>query len=66
MKAVAVMAEATGRIGGSQGSGVPAWRWIGYALTVLVPVIIWFAPLNFDPTAKHALAISSLVSDSLH
>jgi sodium-dependent dicarboxylate transporter 2/3/5 len=55
------MTEVPGRIGASQGSRLPAWRWIGYALTVLVPITIWFAPLHFDTTAKHALAISSFM-----
>lgn len=55
------MAEAAGRIGGSQASGTPALKWIGYALTVIIPVTIWFGPLKFDPTAKHALAISSFM-----
>jgi len=26
-----------------------------------VPVVIWFAPVNLDPTIKHALAIASFM-----
>jgi sodium-dependent dicarboxylate transporter 2/3/5 len=55
------MAEIAGRIGGSQDSRIPALKWIGYALTVVIPITVWFAPLNFDPTAKHALAVSSFM-----
>ncbi|HEY8134096.1 MAG TPA: SLC13 family permease [Thermoanaerobaculia bacterium] len=30
----------------------------GRALSIIVPVILWFAPLNLEPHAKHALAIA--------
>src|SRR5437868_3734036 len=30
-------------------------------LAVAVPIIVWFAPLDIDPTARHALAISLFV-----
>jgi anion transporter len=39
-----------------------SWRtFIGRFLCVIVPVVIWFAPLNLDPTIKHALAITSFM-----
>jgi solute carrier family 13 (sodium-dependent dicarboxylate transporter), member 2/3/5 len=55
------MTEVAGSIYGSQDSRAPALRWIGYALTVVIPIILWFAPLTVDLTAKHALAISSFM-----
>src|SRR6201988_95453 len=30
---------------------------VGQLLCILVPIVIWFAPLNVDPTTKHVLAI---------
>ena len=30
---------------------------VGQILCILVPVVIWFAPLNVEPTIKHVLAI---------
>ncbi len=39
-----------------------SWRvFTGRILCVAVPVFVWFAPLNLDPTAKHALAIASFM-----
>ena len=38
------------------------WRvFIGRILCVVVPIALWFAPLNLDPTIKHALAITSFI-----
>ena len=38
------------------------WRVVlGRILCVVVPVIIWFAPLKLDSTIKHALAIASFM-----
>lgn len=34
---------------------------IGAILTVAAPAILWFAPLNFDLTAKHALAVAAFM-----
>lgn len=31
----------------------------GRALAVVVPLLVWFAPLNLNPTSQHALAIAS-------
>src|SRR5437660_4192539 len=39
-----------------------SWRVVaGRILCVVVPVILWFAPLNLDPTIKHTLAIASFM-----
>ena len=39
-----------------------SWRtFIGRILCIVVPLIIWFAPLSLDPTIKHALAITSFM-----
>jgi anion transporter len=34
---------------------------VGRILCVVVPVAVWFAPLDLDPQAKHALAIASFM-----
>jgi sodium-dependent dicarboxylate transporter 2/3/5 len=42
----------------------PAISWpvlAGGMLAIVVPVGVWFAPLNLHPTAKHALAITSFM-----
>jgi anion transporter len=39
-----------------------SWRtFVGRILCVVVPVCLWFAPLNLDPTVKHALAVTSFM-----
>src|SRR5438309_5728082 len=39
-----------------------SWRaFIGRILCVVLPIIIWFAPFNLEPTIKHALAITSFM-----
>jgi solute carrier family 13 (sodium-dependent dicarboxylate transporter), member 2/3/5 len=38
------------------------WRvFMGRVLCVVIPVALWFAPLKFEPTVKHALAITSFI-----
>src|SRR5882724_2699161 len=34
---------------------------VGKVLCVIVPPIIWFAPLQIEPVARHALAITSFM-----
>src|SRR5579859_4482436 len=34
---------------------------IGYILGIVVPVLFWYAPIQFDTTAKHAVAVSSFM-----
>lgn len=39
-----------------------SWRVVaGRILCVVIPVALWFAPLNLEPTIKHALAIASFM-----
>ncbi len=39
-----------------------SWRtFLGRILCVVAPLIIWFAPFNLEPNAKHALAIASFM-----
>jgi anion transporter len=60
-----VVAERDKNAGTMSTPSAPAqtsWRaFIGRFLCVIVPVVIWFAPLNLDPTIKHALAIASFM-----
>jgi anion transporter len=60
-----VVAERDKNAGAMSTPSAPAqtsWRaFIGRFLCVIVPVVIWFAPLNLDPTIKHALAIASFM-----
>src|ERR1700704_223027 len=60
-----VVAERDENAGTLSAPSAPArtsWRtFIGRFLCVIVPVVIWFAPLNLDPTIKHALAIASFM-----
>ena len=60
-----VVAERNENAGTIRVASAPArtsWRaFIGRFLCVIVPVVIWFAPLNLDPTIKHALAIASFM-----
>ena len=58
---VAERAETAGQIAAREPVRV-SWRVItGRILCVVVPVILWFAPLNLDPTIKHTLAIASFM-----
>jgi len=60
-----IVAERNENAGAMSAPSAPArtsWRtFIGRFLCVIVPVVIWFAPLNLDPTIKHALAIASFM-----
>src|SRR3989475_12464067 len=58
---VAERAETAGQIAAREPVRV-SWRVItGRILCVVVPVILWFDPLNLDPTIKHTLAIASFM-----
>src|SRR6266567_1046577 len=58
---VAERAETAGQVAAPKPMRM-SWRVIaGRVLCVVVPVILWFAPLNLDPTIKHALAIASFM-----
>src|SRR5258706_9472154 len=60
-----VVADCDDNAGTMSAPSAPArtsWRtFIGRFFCVIVPVVIWFAPLNLDPTIKHALAIASFM-----
>jgi solute carrier family 13 (sodium-dependent dicarboxylate transporter), member 2/3/5 len=60
-----VVAERDGNAGtmsAPSASARTSWRaFIGRFLCIIVPVVLWFAPLNLDPIIKHALAIASFM-----
>ena len=58
------MAEAAQSVVQLQGAnelGISTRKIIGSILAVATPVILWFAPLNFDATSKHALAVAAFM-----
>ena len=60
-QAIANRAETSPLIGPSKR---PPNSWValtGWILSVVIPVGVWFAPLSLNPTAKHALAITSFM-----
>lgn len=58
---VAERAETAGQLAAEERAETPWRAFAGRILCVVVPVIIWFAPLNLDATVKHALAIASFM-----
>ncbi len=47
---------------GADAGARASWRvFAGRVLCVVVPVALWFAPLDLDPTAKRALAVTSFI-----
>jgi solute carrier family 13 (sodium-dependent dicarboxylate transporter), member 2/3/5 len=42
-------------------SGAPRRVLVGQVLSLLVPALVWWAPMSLDPRAKHALAIASFM-----
>src|SRR5207302_1419884 len=58
---VAERAETAGQIDLPEPRGI-SWRvFTGRILCIVLPLILWFAPLNLDPTIKHTLAIASFM-----
>lgn len=53
--------KTTGHIDSSEYSRTTVRKMTGYVLAVAVPLALWVAPLSLDPTAKHALAVSSFM-----
>ena len=53
--------HATAQIGGAQEFTLSTRKVIGWIFTIAVPVVLWFAPLNFEPTSKHALAVAAFM-----
>src|SRR6202049_1717209 len=49
------------RIGDTKYSLTSTRKLIGCFFSLAVPITLWFAPLPLDPTARHALAISSFM-----
>jgi solute carrier family 13 (sodium-dependent dicarboxylate transporter), member 2/3/5 len=35
--------------------------WIGHLACVIVPIVIWFAPLPLEPVTKHAMAVAAFM-----
>ena len=63
-EAVEVIAERAETVGQTDviASRRFSWRVVtGRILCIVVPFALWFAPLNLDPTIKHALAITSFM-----
>jgi solute carrier family 13 (sodium-dependent dicarboxylate transporter), member 2/3/5 len=53
--------QSAGQIGGADQIRISARRAIGFIVAIAVPVLIWFAPFNFDPTSRHALAVAAFM-----
>src|SRR5260370_42626328 len=53
--------RAAAQISGAQQIKISTTKVIGSILTVAVPVVLWFAPLNFEPASKHALAVAAFM-----
>lgn len=39
----------------------PLFKAVRWILVIIVPILLWFAPLGLDPLAQHALSISSFM-----
>ena len=42
-------------------SAIPLKKWLAAAASVILPAALWFAPLQLDPAAQHALAITAFM-----
>src|SRR5258708_33574842 len=49
------------QLGGAKKLGISTRKVIGFVLTIAVPALLWFAPLNFNPASKHALAVAAFM-----
>jgi sodium-dependent dicarboxylate transporter 2/3/5 len=58
---MAEVAQSVVHFDGANEFGVSTRKIIGSILAVAVPVVLWFAPLNFDATSKHALAVAAFM-----
>ena len=58
---MAEVAQSVAHNDGANEFGVSTRKIIGSILAVAVPVVLWFAPLNFDATSKHALAVAAFM-----
>jgi anion transporter len=58
---MAEVAQSVVHFDGANEFRVSTRKIIGSILAVAVPVVLWFAPLNFDATSKHALAVAAFM-----
>jgi solute carrier family 13 (sodium-dependent dicarboxylate transporter), member 2/3/5 len=58
---MAEVAQSFVHFDGANEFGISTRKIIGSILAVAVPVVLWFAPLNFDATSKHALAVAAFM-----
>jgi sodium-dependent dicarboxylate transporter 2/3/5 len=58
---MAVVAQPVSEIHRPSGFNISTHRTVGAILSIVAPTALWFAPLNFDTTAKHALAVSAFM-----
>ena len=58
---MAEAAQSVLQLHGANQFGISTRKIIGSILAVAMPVILWFAPLNFDATSKHALAVAAFM-----
>src|SRR5258708_38058154 len=54
-------AQSVVQLHGANEFGISTRKIIGSILAVAMPVVLWFAPLNFDATSKHALAVAAFM-----
>ena len=55
------LAQPVAHIYGADETRISTRKVVGAILSILVPAAVWFAPLNFDGTARHALAVSAFM-----
>ena len=53
--------HAAAQLGGAKQVGISARKAFGFFVSIAVPVVIWFAPLHFEPVPKHALAVAAFM-----
>jgi solute carrier family 13 (sodium-dependent dicarboxylate transporter), member 2/3/5 len=58
---MAEVAQSVVNFDGANEFGISTRKTIGSILAVAVPVVLWFAPLNFDALSKHALAVAAFM-----
>jgi len=57
----AELAQPVAHIYRADESRISTRKVVGGILSILVPAAVWFAPLNFDVTARHALGVSAFM-----
>jgi sodium-dependent dicarboxylate transporter 2/3/5 len=58
---MAEIAQSVVHFDGANEFGISTRKIIGSILAIAVPVVLWFAPLNFDATSKHALSVAAFM-----